>query len=114
MTSTGGGDVHDWGPLVGDLTARKERALEMGGEKFLERQRSLGKAQDVVAAREAVARALAHADAPVATTVRAAALVDGYRAAAAGRERPGRLRKPILGGLARLLAPAPPAGESAG
>ena len=34
---------HDWGPLVGDLAARKERALEMGGEKFVERQHSLGK-----------------------------------------------------------------------
>ncbi len=43
MTSTGGGDVHDWGPLVGDLDKRRERALGMGGEKFVERQRSLGK-----------------------------------------------------------------------
>jgi acetyl-CoA carboxylase carboxyltransferase component len=34
---------HDWGPLVGDLAARKTRALEMGGEKLVERQRSLGK-----------------------------------------------------------------------
>ena len=33
---------HDWGPLVGDLAARKERALAMGGEKFVERQHSLG------------------------------------------------------------------------
>jgi acetyl-CoA carboxylase carboxyltransferase component len=43
MTSTGGGNVHDWGPLVGDLTERRERAFGMGGEKFVERQRSLGK-----------------------------------------------------------------------
>src|SRR6476660_9235334 len=43
MTSTGGGDVHDWGPLVGDLAKRRERALGMGGEQFVERQRSLGK-----------------------------------------------------------------------
>ncbi len=41
--STGGGDLHDWGPLVTDLAARRERALGMGGEKFVERQRSLGK-----------------------------------------------------------------------
>src|SRR5215475_11501847 len=41
--STGGGDVHDWGPLVGDLAKRREHALGMGGEKFVERQRSLGK-----------------------------------------------------------------------
>jgi acetyl-CoA carboxylase carboxyltransferase component len=34
---------HDWGPLVGELGARKARALEMGGEKLVERQRSLGK-----------------------------------------------------------------------
>src|SRR3954466_3365747 len=34
---------HDWGPLVGDLAARKARALEMGGDKLVERQRSLGK-----------------------------------------------------------------------
>ncbi len=41
--STGGGDVHDWGPLVGDLAARRERALAMGGADKVERQRSLGK-----------------------------------------------------------------------
>ena len=35
--STGGGDVHDWGPLVDDLTARRERAEGMGGEQFVER-----------------------------------------------------------------------------
>ena len=40
---TTGGDVHDWGPLVGDLAQRKERALEMGGADLVERQRSLGK-----------------------------------------------------------------------
>jgi acetyl-CoA carboxylase carboxyltransferase component len=34
---------HDWGPLVGDLAKRKERALAMGGDQFVERQRSLGK-----------------------------------------------------------------------
>jgi acetyl-CoA carboxylase carboxyltransferase component len=34
---------HDWGPLVGDLAARKERALGMGGPDKIERQRSLGK-----------------------------------------------------------------------
>src|SRR6187200_363255 len=34
---------HDWGPLVGDLAKRKERALAMGGAQFVERQRSLGK-----------------------------------------------------------------------
>jgi acetyl-CoA carboxylase carboxyltransferase component len=34
---------HDWGPLVGDLAQRKARALEMGGDKLVERQRSLGK-----------------------------------------------------------------------
>ena len=34
---------YDWGPLVGDLVARKARAFEMGGEKLVERQHSLGK-----------------------------------------------------------------------
>ncbi len=34
---------HDWGPLVGDLAARKERALAMGGPDLVARQRSLGK-----------------------------------------------------------------------
>ena len=28
--STGGGDVHDWGPLVSDLAARRERAIGDG------------------------------------------------------------------------------------
>jgi acetyl-CoA carboxylase carboxyltransferase component len=41
--STAGGDVHDWGPLVGDLAQRKERALGMGGPDLVERQHSLGK-----------------------------------------------------------------------
>ncbi|MCJ7437063.1 MAG: acyl-CoA carboxylase subunit beta [Acidimicrobiia bacterium] len=40
---TGGGDVHEWGPLVEDLATRRARALEMGGDDRVERQRSLGK-----------------------------------------------------------------------
>ncbi len=39
----GGGDVHDWGPLVDDLAERRERSLAMGGPDRVERQRSLGK-----------------------------------------------------------------------
>jgi len=35
--------VHDWGPLVGDLDARKTRARGMGGPELVERQHSLGK-----------------------------------------------------------------------
>src|SRR5919109_2971395 len=35
--------MHDWGPLVGDLKARKDRALGMGGPDLVERQHSLGK-----------------------------------------------------------------------
>ena len=42
-SATGGGDVHDWGPLVGDLTERRDRALAMGGPERVERQHSLGK-----------------------------------------------------------------------
>jgi len=43
LISREGGDVHEWGPLVGDLAQRKARALEMGGEQLVERQHSLGK-----------------------------------------------------------------------
>src|SRR5437899_10962502 len=41
--STGGGDVHDWKPLVESLRGREERAHEMGGAERVERQHSLGK-----------------------------------------------------------------------
>ena len=41
--SSAGGDVHDWGPLVGDLAERRARALEMGGADRVVRQRELGK-----------------------------------------------------------------------
>src|SRR6476661_11029750 len=34
---------HDWGPLVGDLAQRRQRALGMGGPDKVERQLSLGK-----------------------------------------------------------------------
>src|SRR5215831_3920712 len=34
---------HDWGPLVGELAKRRERALGMGGSELVERQHSLGK-----------------------------------------------------------------------
>src|SRR5581483_6875556 len=36
-------NLHDWGPLVDDLRARASRALQMGGEDKVARQRSLGK-----------------------------------------------------------------------
>ena len=42
-STSGGGDVHDWGPLVADLAERRERSLGMGGPDRVERQRSLGK-----------------------------------------------------------------------
>ena len=41
--SAGGGDVHDWGPLVNDLESRRARALSMGGPDAIARQRSLQK-----------------------------------------------------------------------
>src|SRR6476659_9281905 len=41
--SSAGGDVHEWGPLVGELAKRKERALEMGGAERVERQHAAGK-----------------------------------------------------------------------
>src|SRR5881394_4254933 len=34
---------YDWGPLVGELKARRDRALEMGGADRVVRQRELGK-----------------------------------------------------------------------
>ena len=43
MSTTGGGDVHNWGPLVGDLARRREQALGLGGPERVERQRGLGK-----------------------------------------------------------------------
>jgi acetyl-CoA carboxylase carboxyltransferase component len=42
-STTRGRGGHDWGPLVGDLDARKERALGMGGPEYVARQHSLGK-----------------------------------------------------------------------
>src|SRR3954451_3924372 len=41
--TAGGGNVHEWGPLVEGIAQRKARALEMGGAEQVERQRSLGK-----------------------------------------------------------------------
>ena len=36
-------ELHDWGPLLGDLKDRRDRAYGMGGPEQIERQRSLGK-----------------------------------------------------------------------
>src|SRR6478672_2586626 len=36
-------NLHDWGPLVDDVRARKQTALAMGGDERIARQRSLGK-----------------------------------------------------------------------
>ena len=36
-------NLHDWGPLVDDVRARKETALAMGGGERVARQRGLGK-----------------------------------------------------------------------
>ncbi|MEX0666187.1 MAG: acyl-CoA carboxylase subunit beta [Acidimicrobiia bacterium] len=41
--TTGGGDVHDWAPLVDDLRDRREQGLAMGGDDLVKRQHSLGK-----------------------------------------------------------------------
>ena len=41
--SAGGGEVHDWRPLVTDLEDRKGRALAMGGPDAVARQRSAEK-----------------------------------------------------------------------
>jgi acetyl-CoA carboxylase carboxyltransferase component len=36
-------NLHDWGPLVDDVRARKQTALAMGGDERVARQRQLGK-----------------------------------------------------------------------
>ncbi|HMK12358.1 MAG TPA: carboxyl transferase domain-containing protein, partial [Acidimicrobiales bacterium] len=36
-------NLHDWKPLVSDLTERREQALGMGGPALLDRQRAMGK-----------------------------------------------------------------------
>lgn len=41
--TTGGGDVHEWGPLVDRLADRRALAAEMGGAERVERQHALGK-----------------------------------------------------------------------
>ena len=70
-------------------------------------QDALGVGQDLAVARGIAAQALAHTAAPTEMTVRAAALIDGYRAFATRIEAPGKLRKPILAALERLLAKSP-------
>jgi acetyl-CoA carboxylase carboxyltransferase component len=40
---TGGGDLHDWKPLVDELRTREERAHAMGGGDLVDRQHSLTK-----------------------------------------------------------------------
>jgi acetyl-CoA carboxylase carboxyltransferase component len=42
-SASGGGDVHDWGPLVGDLERRRNESRGMGGPERVERQHALGK-----------------------------------------------------------------------
>jgi methylmalonyl-CoA decarboxylase subunit alpha len=40
---SGGGDVHDWGPLVEDLARRRDASAAMGGSERVDRQHELGK-----------------------------------------------------------------------
>ena len=70
-------------------------------------QGTLGLGQDLAVARGVAAEALAKTSAPTEMGVRAAALIDGYRAFATRSESPEKLRKPILAGLRRLLAERP-------
>ena len=67
-------------------------------------QEALGLEQDLAVARSVAAQALAHSAAPAESTVRAAALIDGYRAFAARSNDPDKLRDPILALSKRLLA----------
>ena len=81
-------------------------------------QDALGLGQDLAVARSIASQALAHTAAPTEMTVRAAALIDGYRAFATRIESPRKLRRPILAHLKHLLAhhkgPDPAAGPSQG
>ena len=36
-------ELHNWKPLVDDLQGRRDKALAMGGEQQVDRQRSMGK-----------------------------------------------------------------------
>jgi triphosphatase len=74
-------------------------------------QSSLGLGQDLAVARSIAAQALAHTAAPTEVTVRAAALIDGYRAFATRIEAPEKLRAPLLAMLKRLLVESHPAGR---
>lgn len=67
-------------------------------------QGSLGLGQDLAVARSIAAQALAHSAAPAEMTVRATALIDGYRASATRIEEPEKLRGPLLAMLKRLLS----------
>ena len=42
-SATGGGAVHDWGPLVQGLARRRDHSAGMGGPDLVDRQHSLGK-----------------------------------------------------------------------
>ena len=66
-------------------------------------QNSLGLSQDLAVARSIAGQALAQTAASTEMTVRAAALIDGYRAFATRIEAPEKLRAPILALLKRLL-----------
>jgi acetyl-CoA carboxylase carboxyltransferase component len=41
--TAGGGDLHNWGPLLGDLGRRRDQAHAMGGEDAVAKQRALKK-----------------------------------------------------------------------
>lgn len=116
-------DWHDARMALRNLRDALEgcRGLAAAGEPVAEAiavlsrwQEKLGAAQDLATAPAAVARALAHGQVPAALAVRAVGLVDGYRAFAARARPPRKLRRPILDGLERLLAPIAMAGREPG
>jgi acetyl-CoA carboxylase carboxyltransferase component len=43
MTAPSHPELHDWGPLIANLHDRRERALAMGGDAQVARQREMGK-----------------------------------------------------------------------
>ncbi|MGE0803303.1 MAG: CHAD domain-containing protein [Lautropia sp.] len=81
--------------------------------RLAEWQGRLGLGQDLAVARAVASRALGYGAAPAGMGVRAAALIDGYRAFAARSAAPEKLRKPIRSFLDALLKDPPPPREPA-
>ena len=84
--------------------------LEIDGESMADLagplgrwQEALGLGQDLAVARAVASRALSNGQASTEMSVRAAALIDGYRVYATRAGDPEKLRKPIVNAMERLI-----------